>query len=311
MTMQSVITGASIPKDLAGIDGLEVGFHPPTENECRLLITGSPGSGKSTFGNSNPNLLMVDVECGGRTVADPRAMRFSIPVTTDPAQADKAYLAFVDKLIARKTKGATDIRMVGFDSADELITLFQRALCLRETDPEALARGIVMEIGDIGGGHGKGYAVVRETIAAMLDKLHSAGLGWLMIAHTATKTIIINKEEVQIASLAVSDTYKSMLLRKCEHFLFVESGVEIVTPPVVRRVVKGQTIEKPQPPEARPCRYLKTAPGGIWRGTEATELKVRVPLPDRIKLPQLGGYEVFASAYLRAVEQLMEKKTNG
>lgn len=300
-TMQSVISGISIPKDLAGIDGLEVGFHPPTENECRLLITGSPGSGKSTFLNSNPHLLMVDVERGGRTVADPRAMRYSIPVTTDPARADGAYLEFVDKIIARKIKGTTDIKMVGFDSADELITLFQRALCLRES---------CQDVGDVGGGHGKGYAIVREVIAAMLDKLHQAGLGWAIVAHTTTKTVILNKEEVQVASLAVSDTYKSMLLRKCEHFLFVESGVEVVPQPPTFREVKGRKIETVHAPIPVPCRFLKTAPGGIWRGGEATELKVRVPLPDRIKLPQLGGYDAFASAYLRAVEQLMEKKTN-
>jgi hypothetical protein len=299
--MQSVITGATIPKDLAGIDGLEVGFHPPTENECRLLISGSPGSGKSTFLNSNPNLLMVDVERGGRTVADPRAMRFSIPVTTDPAQADKAYLDFVDKIIARKIKGATDIKMVGFDSADELITLFQRALCLREN---------CQDVGDVGGGHGKGYAVVREAIANMLDRLHQAGLGWAIVAHTTTKTVTLNKEEIQVASLAVSDTYKSMLLRKCEHFLFVESGVELITPPPTIKTVKGRNIETVHAPEPKPCRYLKTAPGGIWRGAEAAELKVRVPLPERIKLPQLGGFETFSKAYNEAVSKLMEKRDN-
>lgn len=306
--MTSVISGTVIPKDLIGIEGLEVGFNPPSATEARLLITGTPGSGKSTFLNSNPKLIMVDIETGGRTVADPRAMRFCLPPTVKPAEADNVVLSFVDKIIARKIKGATDIETVGFDSADELISLFQRALCLRETDPAALT---LLDIGDVGGGHGKGYAAVREAIAAMLDRLHRAGLGWAVIAHTVTKTVTVGKEEIQIASLAVSDTYKSMLLRKCEHFLFVESGVQLVTPPPTIKMVKERKIETVHPPVPIPCRFLKTAPGGIWKGAEATELKVRIPLPDRIKLPQLNGFGTFSDAYNVAVSQLMENRNVG
>lgn len=301
----SVISGTVIPKDLAGVDGLEVGFNPPSSNECRLLITGTPGSGKSTFLNSNKKLLMIDVEAGGRTVADPLAMRYTIPPSTKPVDADTAYIAFVDKIIARRIKGATDIEMIGFDSADELVALFQRALCLRETDS---ASPSLLDIGDIGGGHGKGYAIVREAIANMLDRIHRAGLGWAIVAHTVTKTVTIGKEEVQVASLAVSDTYKSMLLRKCEHFLFVESGVELVTPPPTVKEVKGQKIKTVHPPVPVPCRFLKTAPGGIWKGAEAAELKVRVPLADRIKLPQIDGFGTFSNAYTEAIVKLMERK---
>ena len=295
--MQSIISGTVIPKDLAGVDGLETGFRPPTSNETRLLITGSPGAGKSTLLNSNKSLLMIDVERGGRTVADPAAMRFSAPVNADPVAAVQVYRNFVDRLITRKLAGKNDVLMIGFDSADELIALFQRALCIQAG---------VTDVGDIGGGHGKGYFQVRDDFAAMLDRIHAAGLGWAVIAHTLVKTVKVGEEERQVSSLAISDSYKSMLIRKCEHFLFVESGVELVTPPPIVRVVNGKRHEKPQPPEPRPARFLKTAPGGIWHGAEATELKIRVPLPDRIKLPQRGGFETFSKAYDAAVVKLME-----
>lgn len=309
-TMTSVITGTVIPKDLAGIDGIEVGFNPPSPNESRLLITGTPGSGKSTFLNSNAKLLMIDIEAGGRTVADPLAMRYTPPPNIAPIEADLSVVAFVDKIIARKIKGATDIAMIGFDSADELVSLFQRALCLRASDPTSGPLGLC-DIGDWGGGHGKGYSNVRETIANMLDRIHRAGLGWAVIAHTTTKTVTIGKEEILVSSLAVSDTYKSMFIRKCEHFLFVEAGAELIAPPPTVTEVKGHKHTKIHAPVPVPCRFIKTAPGGIWKGGEATELKIRVPLPDRIKLPQIGGFGTFSKAYERAVKQLMENHNVG
>jgi energy-coupling factor transporter ATP-binding protein EcfA2 len=287
-----------IPKDLTGIDGLECGFHPPTSNETRLLITGSPGSGKSTFLNSNKNLLMIDVERGGKTVADPQAMRYSAPPTTDPAILDKAYLEFVDKIIARRVKGATDISMIGIDSMDEFIDIFLNAYCVRY--------GVQDPIQQIDGGSGNIYTMVRKEICNMLDRVHRAGMGWAIVGHSVTKTIRLGGEERYVSTLAMSDSFRSVFHRKCEHFLYVEAGVEIVNLPPVVKVVNGKSHSKPQAPAARPCRFLKTAPGGIWKGADAQDLKIRVPLSDRITLPAVAGYNAFSVDYDRAVKQLQE-----
>lgn len=297
-TMQSIISGTVIPKDLAGIDGLEVGFHPPTSNQTRLLITGSPGSGKSTFLNSNPDLLMIDVERGGKTVADPKAMRFSAPVTIDPANLDKTYLEFVDKLIARRVKGATDIQMIGVDSMDEFIDIFLNAYCIR--------LGVQDPIQQADGSSGNIYTMVRKEICNMLDRIHRSGMGWAVVGHSVQKTIRLNNEEKYVSTLAMSDSFRSVFHRKCEHFLYVESGVELITPPPVVKVVNGKSHSKPQPPEVKSVRWLKTAPGGIWKGADAGELKVRVPLSDRIKLPATSGYAAFTMDYNRAVKVLIE-----
>ena len=99
---------------------MRTGFVVPTVNQIRLTITGQPGAGKSTLLNSNPHLLSLDPERGGDTVADPKALRFTPPPETDPATLDQAYLTFVDSVIARKLRGADDIRMIAIDTIDEL-----------------------------------------------------------------------------------------------------------------------------------------------------------------------------------------------
>lgn len=297
--MQSVISQREIPKDLQGISGVQTGFDIPTVQQSRLVITGQPGAGKSTFLNSNPHLISLDPEQGGRTVADPQALRFTPPANTDPAQLDKAYLAFADKLIARKLGGRDDFKMVCVDSLDELIGIFQRALCLR-----AATDGMIPEIGDIGGGHGKGYAMVRESIFGMLDKIHRAGLGWACIAHTTIKTVTVDNKEVQVSGLAMSQSYMSALFRKCEHMMFIEHGIQVVPGKMVPVIVGARTINKPGKSTNQRVRKLKTRPGGLWQGGSTNDVKVRVPLKNEYILPKVGGWGLFAEAYEEACNLL-------
>lgn len=297
--MKSVISGREIPKDLQGVTGMRAGFVIPTVQQIRLTITGQPGSGKSTLLNSNPYLLSLDPERGGDTSADPRALRFTPPPNTDPSVLDKAYLDFVDHIIARKLRGANDIRMIAIDTIDELISIFQRSLCIREE---------TLDVGDVGGGHGKGYFIVRDLIFGMLDKIHRAGLGWAIIAHTCTKTVKVGKDDKQVSGLAISNSYRSAVFQKCEHMLFVEHGVKKVTGEKEIKVVKGKRIEKPGVTELVRVRKLKTRPGGLWQGGDTNDVKVRVPIADEIILPKVGGWDLFTTAYDDACRLLVEEK---
>lgn len=295
--MKSVITGREIPKDLQGTKGLRAGFVIPDVQQTRLVITGQPGAGKSTFLNSNPYLLSLDPERGGDTVADPRALRWTPPPSVGPEVLDKAYLTFVDTIVARKLRGKDDILMVAIDTLDEMVLLFQRALCLREG---------LSDVGDFGGGHGKGYFVVRDAVFGMLDKVYRAGMGWAIIAHTAIKTVTVGREEKQISGLAISDSYKRTTFQKCEHMLFVEHGIEIVPGKKEVKIVGSKKIEIPGKTTTRKARKLKTRPGGLWKGGETNDVKVRVPLPDEMILPATGGWDLFVEAYEAATERLMK-----
>lgn len=293
--MRSVISGREIPKDLQGVQGMRAGFEIPDIQETRLVITGQPGSGKSTFLNSNPYLLSLDPERGGDTAADPQALRFTPPPKTPADVLDMAYLEFVDKIIARKLKGATDIRMIALDTLDEFVDIFLTALCLRKKVDDPI---------DLKDGSGNGYTIVRKSLFGMLDKIHRAGIGWAIIAHTATKTVRVGAEEKQISTLAVSNSFKGAVFQKCEHMLFIEHGVEMVSGEVTAKVVNGKRYESKGKTTTEKCRKMKTRPGGLWQGGETQDVKVRVPLQSEIVLPPLKGWETFVDAYDAAVKKL-------
>jgi len=296
--MQSVISKREVPKDLQGIEGIRSGFVIPDVQQTRLVIAGQPGAGKSTFLNSNPQLISLDPERGGDTVADPKALRFTPPDNTAPAELDRAYIAFVDKLIERRRRGATDIQMICIDTIDEMISLFQKALCLRENTDD---------VGDIGGGHGKGYFIVRDAIFGMLDRAYRAGFGWAIIAHTAVKTVTVGKEERQVSGLAMSSSYMRSVFQKCEHMMFVEHGIQVVTGSSEVKIVNGKRIEKPGKTTTVPVRKLKTRPGGLWQGGDTNDVKVRIPLPSELILPPLRGWDLFVEVYNEASRALIDR----
>ncbi len=245
--------------------------------------------------NSNPFLLSLDPERGGDTAADPKALRFTPPPDTDPAQLDMAYLQFVDKLIARKQRGADDIKMIALDTIDEFIDIFLTALCLR--------KGVEDPI-DLKDGSGNGYTVVRKALFGMLDRVHRAGMGWAVIAHTKTKTVRVGGEERQVTGLSVSDSFKGAVFQKCEHMLFIEHGVETVAGTDEIKIVGGKKITKKGKTQTTKVRKMKTRPGGLWQGSETNDVKVRVPLRDEIILPKVGGWDTFAKVYGDAVNVL-------
>lgn len=228
-------------------------------------------------------------------MADPQALRWTAPPATDLKVLDKAYLEFVDKIVARKMRGATDIKMIAIDSIDEMILLFQKALCLRENTDD---------VGEVGGGHGKGYFMVRDAIFGMLDKIYRSGMGWAIIAHTAIKTVKVGNEEKQISGLAMSSSYVRATFQKCEHMLFVEHGSETVVGEKEYKILNGRKIEKKGKTTTKKVRKLKTRPGGLWQGGDTNDVKVRVPLPNEIILPRLAGWDCLDEAYKGAVALL-------
>ncbi len=187
--------------------------------------------------------------------------------------------------------------MIAIDTLDELISIFQRALCIREGQAD---------VGDIGGGHGKGYFMVRDSIFGMLDKIYRAGMGWAIIAHTCTKTVKIGNDEKQVSGLAMSNSYMRTVFQKCEHMLFVEHGIQTTKGPDEVKIVGGKRISKPGKMTTSKVRKLKTRPGGLWQGGDTNDVKVRVPLHEEYVLPKLGGWDFLDSAYKEAVGRLIK-----
>ncbi len=205
----------------------------------------------------------------------------------------------MDKIVARKLRGADDIRMVCLDTIDEFIDIFLTALCLR--------KGVQDPI-DLKDGSGNGYTIVRKSIFGMLNKIHRSGMGWAIIAHTRVKTVRVGGEDRQVSGLSISDSFKGAVFQKCEHMLFVEHGVETVVGKKEIKVVGGKRIEKPGVTKVIKVRKLKTRPGGLWQGGDTNDVKVRVPIQDEMILPPKGGWDMFTKAYEDACRLLTPEK---
>lgn len=290
-----------IPDDLAKIPGVSSGFDIPVCNRGRYVITGKPGTGKSTLVHSNPAAFILDPEWGGSSVADPVAIRYTPPEKTPEGGHADAYLAIVEALIKRRRAGAKDIELIAIDTIDELIEIFLRDFCLKHKIDDPL---------DFRDGNGNAYTIVRKDIFGMLDRVHRAGFGWAILAHVQPKTIRLGQESRIVQQLAVSDSFKGIIKRKCEHMLFVERGTRQEKEPDIVRTIKDKSITIPGKTITVPCRVLKTSPGGLWEGDTTDEIKVRIPLENRIDLPETGGWDALSHAYDQAVSILTKEKPN-
>lgn len=297
LTTTSVITKREVPQDLKSIPGLSTGFNPVPLERSRIVISGQPGSGKSTFLNSFPGAVVLDPERGGDTVSDPKAIRFTAPEGTPEDQLDLAYLKFADRIIDRKRAGATDVTMIGIDSYDQLIEVFLAALCARNNEPNPLKVDV---------GRGNGYTQVRMDIFGMLDRASQAGLGWAIVAHTAVETLTVGGNEIHKRVMAVTPSFRPPLFRKSEHMLMIEHALQTATPPPKQVTLPGGGVKRiPQKPVHKRVRRIKTLPGAEFTGgAEAADIKSRLPLPEHIVVPAVGGYEVFKAEFDLAISRL-------
>lgn len=297
--MSSQVISSPIPDDLAKLPGVTTGFRPVSVNRGRYVFTGRPGCGKSTLIHSNPKAFILDPELGGSTVDDPRAGRFT-PDPDEVAEGDTAaaYMKMVDILIARRKKGARDYEMIVLDTIDELIEIFLRDFCLKHKLEDPL---------DYRSGEGNAYSIVRRDIFNnILDRAYKAGFGWAILAHVAPKTIRHGGEDRVVMSLAVSDSFRNAMFRKCEHMMFMEYHTKTVKGEPVTKTIAGKAITILGESHQEVCRILKTKPGGLWKGETTNDVKVRVPFPDSTEIPRLAGWDVVTSVYGEAIKTLTQ-----
>lgn len=291
--MTTTTITSPIPTDLANIPGIATGFRPTDINHGRFVIAGRGGSGKSTLIHSNPQAFILDPEGGGNTVDDPQALTYTAPRTVQPGKLAEAYMTMAKTITDRAAKGATDYTMLVLDTMDEFVDIFLTDFCFihKIDDP--------LEYQD---GNGNGYSIVAKQIFGMLSQAYRAGMGWTILAHIEPKTKKVGGQDRTIISFAVSDSFRKIMKRKCEHMIFIEfENKSVLPPPTFKKVASGKTIEIQGKAVVEAIRVVKTTPGGCWEGDGPGENKVRLPFPERTELPPVGGWDVLSDVYDKAV----------
>jgi hypothetical protein len=207
------------------------------------------------------------------------------------------YERFVAGIIKRKLSGKEDIQTLGIDTYDTLVEVFAARVC-KENGIE--------DLGDIKGSRGKGYFLTRRPIFEMLARVEQAGMGWSLLAHTTTKIVNVGDKEVRVTSLAVSDSFKGAAFRRCEHMLVLERGQRTIEVPPKEKVVEGRKITIPSKSRVEKCVFLRTEAGTLSGGDSTEEVKSRLPIPDRLVIPEKAAWDALSHAYEEAAAKVQE-----
>ena len=296
MTKTDLMGGRTLPEDLRDL-GVAVGQQPTTLNRARTVISGHPGTGKSTLIHGNPKAFILDIEGGGRTVVNPQPVRWPDWETIKTPPTFEDYRRIIRQLIDRKVAGKLQsVETIGIDTFDALLELWKRGACKEHG---------IENINDYRGGYGKGYDLGCETLFGLLDEVHRAGLGWCVLIHVIDRTVKVGNSDVVMSSLAIPEKFQGYLSRACEHMFFTDHATETVQ--LTKTVdLGGKKMEVPSGTETRSIRRLLCAPGHTLRGTRADDVKVRVPMIPEFVLPPKGAWGKLEEEYNAAVTRMIE-----
>lgn len=291
---------AVLQNDLKSLaPGLATGPAFPDINSARWCISGKPGTGKSTLIHGNPQAFVLDLDRVQGQLAETRAIRYRVPDSVDPAKIAQGYRDAVSAIVARYRKGARDIRGIFADTLDDLVDVHIMEMCNEETK--------LLDPGDFGGGHGKGWSLIRHTIFRMFEMVGKSGMGWGVLCHVCEETKTVKGAQGYVertyASLAVSPKMRTAARQKVDHMLMLCRGTlwhkgkeESIKLP------GGKTIKRPGKGHTQDIVYALTSPGGVMDGDATEDVKRRLPFPDRITLPEIGGWDILTEEYDKAIE---------
>jgi len=284
--IENVVTRkpVKLPAALSNVMEVSQGFESPDPDSLRIVVTGRGGSGKTSFVASNPRCLLFDLERQPRTLIDPQAT-FTRLKTSSTTAADDFRKGIDAFLTAYRTDSALreSIKTVAIDSFDALVEMFLRDLCTKFDLEDA---------GDYKGGHGKGYFKVRDEVFDILDRIHRAGLGWVLIAHISMKEI----GEVSVPALGVSKSFRDVLVRSRDLMFKIDC-----VPGVIQQKTKSGTVINIPSKDPKDRRYVLITDTSTT-AEDFDSPKCNVPVESGLVIPAKGGWNAFRAAYAKAVD---------
>jgi len=216
----------------------------------KIVIYGTPGIGKTTFGACAPNPILIQTEEGLGLLDVPH-----FPVA-------RSYQDVIDAITALLNE-EHDFGTVVIDSLDQLEPLIWQHVALREGKANIEAFG-----------YGKGYMFAADemrTFLAGLDELRSRGMTVIVIAHSEVKRFESPEHEpFDRYQMRLDKRANDIVCEWADCLLFASYKVH-----VVRDTVKGQERTRGA---GRGERIMHTEERPAWRAKNRYQLPAELPL---------------------------------
>ena len=274
--------------------GATQAFEPPPLQRCRLQILAESKRGKTTLVAGMSGALLLDLEGGAHSLRQSHAHRVWVPAYRDSditpkfreiATAEGRTVGSLETVINQlgrdATSGSPVFQHVIFDSADKLQELVMSYLTKEKGQ----------DIREYRGGKG-GWALIAEHCMSFPRKLYQLGYGWTMVGHIKIETKTIAGVEVESRRPAIIPGFSGLIEREVEYLLKIEKTFGPWDP-----------IQK-----QRKQVYHLTAEANEVQPNDVP-LGGRIPLPQKVEVPLVGGFTALEAAYNAEVQRIQEDLT--
>lgn len=290
-TNQIKMEGANvIPQGWEAL-GVQTGYNPTPADDLRLWFVGPPGGGKTTFLSSIPGNLILDFERGANAIPGSKAARLYIK---NVEHLDSV----LSQLEADAKNGKPTFTRVTFDTIDAFHTMVGISLA-KELNVEAISEYK---------SRGAGYALLANRCWNYVERVRQAGYSWACLGHLKEETVTVagTNKEITRQRPVLSPSMSSLITRNADFFCAIHY-TSTVTKEFRTQTVNGKEVKVPTGKEIVDTSYWLNI--GSLDGTEA---KVRgIPAINmKIKLPLIGGWEVFKDVYNKEIERIKQELEN-
>ena len=271
-----------VPDDWAAL-GAKAGYNPKTPEELRLFIVGPSCEGKTTFLMSIPKILVLDFEDGAYGCVAPRGTRIKI-------KDYDHFMAILDKLKSEAKANKATYQRIGIDTVDMCVAAIKHQL-EKEKGVEDITEYR---------SSGYGYNQINQRLWSIVLDLEQHGYSWAFGGHLTTKQETdpsTQKPRTSIKEQVYPKT-AAVLKAKCDFKMTTYCLTESVELKKKQKLPNGSVIEVPAGTDIRKNYYLNT----VTTGGGDNKARAVPDMPGKIKIPLVGGWDVFMAEYNKAVE---------
>lgn len=283
--------------------GAATGFDPPPPERLRIAAFGRPGHGKTEFLMQIPGALVLDYDNAANMVQRQVATR--IPMTGHGTKPVWELHDEIMKKLEYDAQSRRRYRVVCLDTIDRWFDANGRREVTawnaheRRQKAPAMRANSLLSIKDEGASWGR----ARDSLLLDLERLTTAGYGWIVTGHVQLDVQKIGQETVHRWVPTLNRKIAAYVFGQCEYVLDFDRRLCRRTE---KRTINGVEKEITLPGEA--LQYSIT----LAPRDDAVDCKMRIALKDkRLVFNQYEGWTTLSTAYLAAIAAATKPEPEG